>query len=89
MEFAGIWRGGNDAYYLWTGAQWDDFQTKWNQLSGQGLRLVDLETYIDGNGVRRYEAFGGPVPAPTTCGSASTGTAFKPNGTSCPIKGCG
>ena len=28
MEFTGIWRGGDDAYALWTGAQWDDFQTK-------------------------------------------------------------
>jgi hypothetical protein len=36
------------------GAKWDDFQARWNQLSGQGLRLVDLETYVDGNGVRLY-----------------------------------
>jgi hypothetical protein len=54
MEFAGIWRGGDDAYVLWTGAQWDEFQSKWSQLSGQGQRLVDFETYVDGNGVRRY-----------------------------------
>src|SRR5712691_7781209 len=54
MEFAGIWGGGDDAYALWTGAEWDDFQSKWNDLSGQGQRLVDLETYVDGGGVRRY-----------------------------------
>jgi hypothetical protein len=54
MEYAGIWRGGDDAYALWTGAQWDDFQTKWHQLAEQGQRLVDLETYLDGGGVRRY-----------------------------------
>jgi hypothetical protein len=54
MEFAGVWRGGDDAYALWTGAQWDDFQTKWSQLSTQGQRLVDFETYLDGNGIRRY-----------------------------------
>ena len=54
MQFAGIWRGGNDSYYLWIGALWDSFQAKWTQLSGQGLRLVDFETYVDGGGVRRY-----------------------------------
>jgi hypothetical protein len=54
MQFAGIWRSGDDSYALWTGAQWDDFQAKWKQLSAQGQRLVDFETYVDGNGVRRY-----------------------------------
>jgi hypothetical protein len=38
MEYSGIWRGGDDAYALWTRATWDEFQAKWNQLSAQGHR---------------------------------------------------
>jgi hypothetical protein len=32
---------------------WADFAAKWEQLSKQGLRLVDLETWLDG-GTRRW-----------------------------------
>lgn len=52
MRYSGIWRGGDDSFYLWTGVLWDDFNNKWNSL--QGLRLVDFETYLDGDGMRRY-----------------------------------
>jgi len=44
VQCSGIWRSGNDAHYLWTGVVWDDFNSKWRQLSARGLRLVDFET---------------------------------------------
>jgi len=46
--FDGVWRAGNDPYYLWIGANWNDFKSKWDSLSGQNLRLVDLEIYNQG-----------------------------------------
>ena len=46
--FAGVWRAGNDPYYLWVGANWNDFNAKWQALSGQNLRLVDIEIYNQG-----------------------------------------
>ena len=46
--FAGVWREGTDGYYLWEGVPWADFEKKWKELSKQNLRLVDLETWMDG-----------------------------------------
>ena len=51
--FAGVWRAGNDAYYLWIGADWNGFKSKWEALNAQNLRLVDLEIYNQG-GQRKY-----------------------------------
>jgi hypothetical protein len=47
--YAGVWRSGSDGYYLWTGANWPSFFAKWNELASQNLRLVDIETYTEGN----------------------------------------
>ena len=47
--FAGVWRAGNDGYYLWVGSTWTDFEAKWKELSAKNLRLVDLDVYRDGN----------------------------------------
>jgi hypothetical protein len=41
--WAGAWCSGNNAYYLWANVSEGDFLTKWSQLQGQNLRLVDLE----------------------------------------------
>ena len=38
---------------LWVGDDWDGFEHKWQELSGNGLRLIDFETWLDGP-VRRY-----------------------------------
>jgi murein DD-endopeptidase MepM/ murein hydrolase activator NlpD len=51
--YAGVFRGGNDGYYLWVGVTWPSFVAKWQELSGKGLRLVDLETDVV-SGTRRY-----------------------------------
>ena len=43
QRYSGIWRGGNDGYYLWVNASWASFKKKWQQLANKNLRLVDLE----------------------------------------------
>src|SRR5262249_20324999 len=50
--YAGVWRSGNDPYYLWIGASWNDFEAKWKSLSSQNLRLVDIDIYRDGNALK-------------------------------------
>jgi Peptidase family M23/Bacterial tandem repeat domain 1 len=51
--FAGVWRAGNDPYYLWSGVDWNSFNAKWQELSKQNLRLVDVETWGEGS-QRKY-----------------------------------
>jgi C1A family cysteine protease len=46
--YSGVWRSGSDPYYLWVNASWDNFSAKWDELSKQNLRLVDLEPYTAG-----------------------------------------
>jgi len=46
--FTGVWRSGNDAHYLWAGVDWNSFNAKWEELSKQNLRLVDVETWGEG-----------------------------------------
>ncbi|HZT33997.1 MAG TPA: hypothetical protein VFA33_29165 [Bryobacteraceae bacterium] len=45
--YAGVWRHGTDPYYFWV-SDWNSFQSKWQQLSNQNLRLVDLKVYPSG-----------------------------------------
>ncbi len=52
-SFAGVWRSGNDAHYLWAGVDWNSFNAKWEELSKQNLRLVDVATYGEGS-QRKY-----------------------------------
>ncbi len=40
--YAGVWRSGSGPYGLWVNAGWDSFRQKWEQWSGQGLRLADI-----------------------------------------------
>jgi len=51
--FAGVWRAGNDPYYLWVGVDWNNFNAKWQELAKQNLRLVDVETWGEGS-QRKY-----------------------------------
>ena len=46
-RYAGVWRSGSDDYYLWSGANWQNFLAKWNELGSQNLRLVDVNIYED------------------------------------------
>lgn len=51
--YAGVWRQGSDPYYLWGGVDWNSFNSKWQELSGKGLRLIDLKVYT-GNGATKF-----------------------------------
>jgi hypothetical protein len=53
QNYIGVWRGGSDGYYLWSGVEWNNFTAKWEELGKQNLRLVDIETYVAG-GKRLY-----------------------------------
>lgn len=48
QSYSGVWRGGNDAHYLWVNASWSGFKKKWEELAKKNLRLIDLE--ISGSG---------------------------------------
>lgn len=52
-ELTGVWQEGSDPYYLWVGADWQSFTTKWKELADQGLRLVDIEPFTQ-DGSRLY-----------------------------------
>ena len=39
---------------MWLDASWDGFVAKWQELNGQGLRLIDLELSRAGGGQRLY-----------------------------------
>ncbi|GJL73832.1 MAG: hypothetical protein NMNS01_30310 [Nitrosomonas sp.] len=49
-RYIGVWRRGNDPYYLWVNASWNSFRSKWQELGDKNLRLVDFESkLINGN----------------------------------------
>ena len=47
--YSGVWGSGTGAYALWVNATWDSFRQKWEEWSGQGLRLVDIHVRRVGN----------------------------------------
>ena len=53
QRYWGVWEAGTDGYYLWSGVDWNSFEGKWKELARQNLRLIDVETYVEG-GQRKY-----------------------------------
>lgn len=45
--YAGVWRSGTDPYYFWV-SDWNSFTAKWEELTKQNLRLVDLKVHSEG-----------------------------------------
>ena len=91
ITYVGAWRAGTDGHFLWQNTDWAGFQAKWNELSGQGFRLARITTFLVG-GQRRWTGSSGARGISVTrtiYGRASTGTASRPSGTSCPVRGCG
>jgi len=41
-RYAGVWRAGGDAHYLWAGVNGENFLGKWHELAGNHLRLVGM-----------------------------------------------
>ncbi|MEB3887340.1 hypothetical protein [Lyngbya sp. CCY1209] len=48
--FTGVWQEGDGKYALYRYNNWGSFTDKWQDLSGKGYRLVDVETDIQSNG---------------------------------------
>src|SRR5919108_6213130 len=46
VRYAGVWRAGTGLQVLVTDADWSTFESKWRELSGQGLRLIAFRTYV-------------------------------------------
>lgn len=63
---AAPFRAGAGGYGLWVNADWSGFRNKWQQWSGQGLRLTDLEVVRSGGQTRYSGVFvagsGGHAP---------------------------
>jgi hypothetical protein len=45
-RYAGVWRAGSGPQVLTTDLDWSAFQSKWQELSNQNMRLVDFTTYV-------------------------------------------
>lgn len=56
-RYTGVYVAGTDAHAFWTNASWNPFVAKWQQLSGQGLRLVDLDIARFGSQLRYSGTF--------------------------------
>jgi hypothetical protein len=48
-QFIGVFQEGSYGHALWSVTGWNEFTAKWNELSGVGLRLTDIETFTVGN----------------------------------------
>jgi hypothetical protein len=42
-RYSGAFLPGNDAHALWANVTFESFRAKWEELAGQGMRLVDFE----------------------------------------------
>jgi hypothetical protein len=47
--YAGVWRAGTDSQTVVIDLDWNTFQSKWQQLSGQNMRLYDFKSYVKNN----------------------------------------
>ncbi|MEM7481242.1 MAG: serine hydrolase [Acidobacteriota bacterium] len=46
--YAGVWKPGNDGYYLLRYDNWSNFVARWRELGQQGFRLIDTERVFHG-----------------------------------------
>ena len=56
-RYAGVFRAGKDAHFLWVDVDWKSFEKKWKELSDKGLRLIDIETWMEGKTCRYAGVF--------------------------------
>lgn len=57
QRYSGVFQAGSGSYGLWVNADWQSFVAKWQQWSGQGLRLDDLEISKPGGQLRYSGVF--------------------------------
>jgi hypothetical protein len=55
--YSGVWRAQSGKYGMWINASWPSFQAKWQEWSGQGMRLVDIHTRRVGSETRYSGVF--------------------------------
>lgn len=56
-RYTGVFLAGSGGHGLWTNASWNPFVAKWQEWSGQGMRLVDFDVAQLGNDFRYSGAF--------------------------------
>ncbi|MEP6495918.1 MAG: hypothetical protein ABJF01_24775 [bacterium] len=47
--YAGVWRAGTDSQTVVVDLDWTTFESKWQHLSAQNMRLSDFTTYVKNN----------------------------------------
>ncbi|HEX8142878.1 MAG TPA: hypothetical protein VF553_09800 [Pyrinomonadaceae bacterium] len=52
QRYSGVFQAGAGNYGLWVNADWNHFVAKWQEWSGQGLRLDDIEVSQPGGQLR-------------------------------------
>ena len=57
VGLTGVFLPGSGGHGLWANANWGSFVAKWQEWSGQGLRLADLNSHRVGNETRYTAAF--------------------------------
>ncbi|HEX8773836.1 MAG TPA: hypothetical protein VF735_09510 [Pyrinomonadaceae bacterium] len=57
QRYSGVFQAGTGTYGLWVNADWNNFVAKWQEWSGQGLRLEDLEVSQPGGQLRYSGVF--------------------------------
>ena len=50
-SLVGVWRSASDGHYLWENLDWPTFNSKWEELAGEGFRLTSITT--SGEGAQR------------------------------------
>src|SRR5688572_1314577 len=48
--YTGVWRQGSGGTFLWGGVSWSEFNSKWSELAGKNLRLINIKTYAGSRG---------------------------------------
>ena len=57
QRYSGVFTAGGGGYGLWVNADWNSFVAKWQEWSGQGLRLDELEVSKPGGQLRYSGVF--------------------------------
>jgi len=56
QKYTSLYKTATGGYFLYVSQDQAAFVAKWNQLSGQGFRIADVESYLDDAGVLRYDS---------------------------------
>lgn len=54
LRWDGVFKKGTGRNAIWRHFDYDGFKAKWDEMKTDGMQLIDLETYKDSNGKRRW-----------------------------------